>query len=142
MNSDQCCRVRLSIEVLRGIERPFALLFFGKFFELDPSVRALFKSDLRTQGDRFMDFLNTILAHLEDPESIRTLLEELGQRHTVYGVKLEQYRTVETALIWALSQALGADFDGPTRAAWKVAIESASAVMQSGGALPPPSGPE
>jgi hemoglobin-like flavoprotein len=37
-------------------------------------------------------------------------------------VRPDQYETVSTALIWAIGQALGPDFDPPTKEAWRVVL--------------------
>jgi hemoglobin-like flavoprotein len=47
-------------------------------------------------------------------------------------VKPEQYETVTTALIWAIGQALGADFDSATRDAWRLALADVCAAMLEG----------
>jgi hemoglobin-like flavoprotein len=47
-------------------------------------------------------------------------------------VRLEQYETVSTALIWAIGQALGADFDSATRDAWRLALADVCAAMLEG----------
>ena len=36
-------------------------------------------------------------------------------KHIEDGVRPEQYNTLTTALIWSIGQALGANFDTPTR---------------------------
>ena len=43
----------------------------------------------------------------------------------------EQYDTVTVALLWAIGQALGADFDTRTREAWTLAIEAVCAAMKT-----------
>ena len=40
--------------------------------------------------------------------------------------------TVVTALLWAIGQALGPDFDRPTRDAWAPALGAVSTVMKEG----------
>ena len=58
----------------------------------------------------------------------------MGQRHAGYGVKPEHYQTVSRALIWALGQALGADFDAELKTAWLSIIDAVSAGMKDGAA--------
>ena len=65
-------------------------------------------------------------------ESIRPRLADLGRQHAGYGVRPDQYDTVTTALLWAFSQALGADFNSATREAWKLALGAVSAAMKQG----------
>jgi hemoglobin-like flavoprotein len=56
-------------------------------------------------------------------------LAELGRRHLSYGVKPYHYEKLRSALLWALGQALGLEFDTETRAAWEQLLSLISAVM-------------
>jgi hemoglobin-like flavoprotein len=124
--------VRDSFDVIRDQLRPVALLFYGKLFELDPSARRLFHIDLGVQSRKIMDTLDSIVQSLDHLESMHDRLAEVGKQHASYGVRPEQYDTVTTALLWAFSQALGADFDKPTREAWREALAHVCAVMKDG----------
>jgi hemoglobin-like flavoprotein len=132
MTSKQRQLVRQSFDALRDQAGPFSLLFYGKLFELDPSARRLFHVDLALQGRKIVDTLATVTESLDRFESIRPRLANLGRQHAGYGVRPEQYDTITTALLWAIGQALGADFDAPTREAWKLALTAVSTAMIEG----------
>jgi len=134
MTSRQRQLVRHSFETVRDQARPVALLFYGRLFELDPPARRLFHIDLAEQARKIIDMLATVTDSLDDFESLRPRLAILGQQHAGYGVRPEQYETVTAALIWAFGQALGADFDVPTRDAWTVALTDVCAAMKEGAA--------
>lgn len=136
MTADQRRLVRDSFDSLRGMTGPVALLFYGKLFELDPSARRLFHIDLELQGRKVMDMLSSVAESLDDFESIGAKLAELGSKHATYGVRPEQYETLSTALLWTLSQALGADFDGRTSEAWKIALAAVNEAMKAGAREP------
>jgi hemoglobin-like flavoprotein len=125
--------IRDSFESLREYAAPLALLFYGKIFELDPSARRLFHNDIALQGRKLMDTLGAVVESLDDFQSMRFHLAELGRKHADYGVRPEQYATLTSALLWAIGQALEADFDAPTREAWHLAIRGVCAAMQVGG---------
>jgi hemoglobin-like flavoprotein len=108
------------------------LLFYGRLFELDPSARRLFHIDLAVQARKIIDMIRTVIESLDQFDSIRPKLAALGHQHVGYGVRLEQYETVSTALIWAIGQALGADFDPATREAWTQALADVCAAMKEG----------
>jgi hemoglobin-like flavoprotein len=131
MPPDQLRLVRDSFESLRPIAGPVALLFYGKLFELAPSVRPMFHNDLTLQGRKLMDMLSAVVETLDDFESVRPRLEELGRKHATYGVRPEQYDTLTSALLWTLAEALGADFDAPTSEAWRTALGTISETMKS-----------
>jgi nitric oxide dioxygenase len=124
--------VRNSFDAVRDMSAPVALLFYGRLFELDPAARRLFHIDLAVQARKIIDMLATVIESLDRFESIRPQLAELGHQHVGYGVRLEQYDTVSAALIWAIGQALGADFDSATRDAWRLALADVCAAMQDG----------
>jgi nitric oxide dioxygenase len=128
--------VRHSFDAVRDQARPVALLFYGRLFELDPPAQRLFHIDLAVQARKIIEMLATVIESLDRFESIRPRLADLGRQHAGYGVRLEQYDTVSTALIWAIGQALGADFDAPTRDAWKAALADVCAAMKEGAHQP------
>ena len=132
MTAHQIRLVRDSVESLREDAVPFAMLFYGKLFELDPGSRRLFHNDLAVQGRKIMDMLTSVVESLDDFEPMRPRLAELGRRHAEYGVRPEQYDTLTTALLWSVGQALGASFDVPTREAWRLAINVICGAMKSG----------
>jgi nitric oxide dioxygenase len=136
MTSKQRQLVRQSFDLLRDQAGPVSLLFYGKVFELDPSARRLFHIDLALQGRKIVETLATVIESLDRFESLRPRLADLGRQHAGYGVRPEQYDTITTALLWAIGQALGSDFDSPTREAWKLALTAVSAAMIEGAHQP------
>jgi hemoglobin-like flavoprotein len=132
MTSDQRRRVSESFDVVRDQGGPVSLLFYGRLFELDPSARRLFHNDLVLQGRKLVDTLAIVTESLDRFDAIRPRLANLGRQHAGYGVRPEQYDTIITALLWAIGQALGADFDPLTRDAWKVALEAVCTAMKDG----------
>jgi hemoglobin-like flavoprotein len=138
MTPDQCLRIRASMEAIRDIKHPFVLLFYGKLFELDPSLRMLFDHDLGAQGRKLMRAIDSLSQSVTNLECIYPMLHELGRRHAQYGVRSEHYETLAFAFNWTLAQALGADFDLQTHMAWKAVIHEASAAMKAGANTPPP----
>jgi len=130
MTAEQRRLVRDSFEALRDQAGPVSLLFYGKLFELDPSARRLFHNDLVLQGRKLVDTLDTVTQSLDRFDEIRPRLADLGRLHAGFGVRPEQYETITKALVWALGQALGADFDRPTRDAWTIALDAVTAAMR------------
>jgi hemoglobin-like flavoprotein len=95
-----------------------ARVFYGRLFEIDPSLRALFRLDLEEQGRKLMQMLSAAVRLLDNPESLTPVLENLGRRHSGYGVSDEHYDTVGEALLWTLNAALGNDFTPDACEAW------------------------
>ena len=136
MNAEECRLVRETFESLREQAEPVSLLFYGRLFELDPSARRLFHNDLALQGRKLIETLGTVVDSLHRFESTRPRLASLGRQHAEYGVRPEQYEIVIAALLWAIGQALGPDFDPRTRDAWALALAAVSSAMKEGASLP------
>ena len=95
-----------------------AELFYHRLFELDPSLRPLFTSDIAEQGRKLMKMLSLAVGSLDKLEELVPAVRALGKRRVAYGVKDEHYNTVATALLWTLEKGLGDDFTPEVRAAW------------------------
>jgi len=132
MTNAQRRLVRETLDQLRHEVEPVTLLLYGKLFELDPSTRPLFHNDLMAQGRKLIATLDAIAESLDDLESIRPRLRDLGRLHASYGIRATHYETLVMALLWAFGQALGPDFDARAREAWRLALSAVTAVMQEG----------
>jgi hemoglobin-like flavoprotein len=88
-------------------------------FELDPTLRPLFKGDMKEQGRKLMDMITLAVKGLDRPEALLPALAALGRRHADYGVNKHDYETVGEALIWTLEQGLGPSFTPDVREAWE-----------------------
>lgn len=109
-----------------------AALFYGRLFELDPSLRPLFKSDIRAQGQKLMQMLGYAVSKLDAPEELVPAVEGLGRKHVGYGVNDAHYATVGAALLWTLEKGLGPAFTADVEAAWAAAYAALSAMMMKG----------
>lgn len=98
-----------------------AQVFYDKLFELDPSVRHLFKTDMHTQRVKMMQMLVIAVSGLSRPDVLLPAVQELGQRHTNYGVTPEHYQTVGKALLYALETKLESAFTPEVKDAWVAA---------------------
>lgn len=123
--------------LIREIAVPVALLFYGRLFDLDPSLRQLFKIDMKEQSKKLVATLDSLVKSIDDWERIVPVLRELGQRHVAYGVKEEHYNTLCSALVWAFGQALQPGFDDEVRAAWTAVILAVNEQMKIGAATAP-----
>jgi hemoglobin-like flavoprotein len=109
-----------------------AALFYGKLFELDPSLKPLFTSDIKEQGKKLMTMITMAVRGLNDLGRLVPAIEEMGRRHVGYGVKDEHYATVGAALLWTLEQGLGSDFTPEVKEAWTEVYTVLATTMQKG----------
>jgi len=110
--------VQGSWKVVVPIQEQAAELFYGKLFELDPTLRPLFKGDMKEQGAKLTAMLAAVITGLTRLDSIVPAAQALARRHAGYGVKPKDYETVGAALIWTLQTGLGPAFTPETEAAW------------------------
>ncbi len=118
MTPQQITLVQNSFAQVARISDQAAALFYARLFELDPSLRPMFRGDLQQQGRKLMQMLALAVGSLERLDSILPAVRAMGVRHAGYGVKEDHYATVGAALLWTLEQGLGPDFRPETRAAW------------------------
>lgn len=132
MTPQQIQLVRSSFALVVPIAATAAQIFYDRLFAIDPSLKALFKSDLVHQGQRLMDMMGVAVGLLDKPQHLLPALRHLGGRHVEYGVQSGHYATVGRALLETLEIGLGDAFDGPTRQAWSAMYALVSTTMIEG----------
>ena len=107
-----------------------AFLFYQQLFDLDPTVRPMFKGDIGAQGKMLMQALALAVKYLDRPEALKPMLQDLGRRHAKYGVTDAHYDTVGAALIWTLERGLCDRFTADVREAWVAAYAVVATTMK------------
>lgn len=130
MTSEHIALVQSSWERVRPKSELAAHLFYGRLFELDPSVKSLFNISIHEQGRKLIQVIDVAVSRLNHFEMLVPTLEELGRRHAGYGVKAHHYDTVGAALLWTLEQGLGADFTPEVQQAWSETFELLADTMK------------
>ena len=118
MNSKQIALVQSSFARVAPIAETAADLFYQRLFDLDPSLRPLFRGDMKDQGKKLMAMLGTVVGGLRQLDRLVPGVRALGARHADYGVRDEHYDTVGAALLWTLEKGLGKAFTPETKEAW------------------------
>ena len=134
MTPQQVTLVISTWEKVKPISDTAAELFYGKLFELDPSLKPLFKGDMKEQGRKLMAMINTAVNGLKNLDAIVPAVQQLGKRHVGYGVKDEHYDTVAAALLWTLEKGLGEAFTPEAKDAWTVTYVTLATVMKEAAA--------
>ena len=129
MTPSQISLVQSSFAKVAPIAATAAELFYGKLFELDPSLQPLFKGDMKEQGDKLMKMIGIAVNGLNNLDALVPAVQDLGRRHVNYRVKEEHYQTVAAALLWTLGQGLGDAFTDEVKAAWTTTYGILSGVM-------------
>ena len=126
----QIALVKGSWRDVLAVSETAAQLFYLRLFDLDPSLRPMFKGELREQGRKLIAMMSVAVNGLARLETLLPVIEALGRRHAGYGVRDEHYATVAAALLWALEQSLGARFTPDVREAWAAAYGLLASTMQ------------
>ncbi|MDA0799536.1 MAG: globin family protein [Chloroflexi bacterium] len=93
-------------------------MFYEHLFELDPSVRVLFPTDMEEQRKMLLVILTSGVIGLSNLDKLTPTIQDLGKRHHGYGVLETHYETVGEALLWALKQNLGYAWNDELKEAW------------------------
>ena len=136
MTPEKIALVKSSWQQVLPIQDTAAQLFYGQLFELDPSLRSLFKGDMVEQGRKLMTMINMVVISLDKLGPILETIEGMGRRHVAYGVTEAHYDTVGSALIWTLGQGLGEQFTPAVENAWADAYNTLASAMKQAAYAP------
>ncbi|OUR79979.1 methyl-accepting chemotaxis protein [Colwellia psychrerythraea] len=129
MTPNQISLVQKSWQKVLPIAPQAAEIFYSTLFEMDPSLKALFPSNIADQGKKLMAMLDTAVKLLDNPDKLIPAVQNLGAKHLKYGAEPEHYDTVGAALLKTLAQGLGQDFTAPTKKAWTVVYQTLATTM-------------
>ena len=131
MTPDQIKLVQQSFSKVAAIADQAAVLFYGRLFEVAPSVKAMFPADMAEQRKKLMATLAVVVNGLSNLESILPAASALATRHVGYGARPEHYPVVGGALLWTLEKGLGEAWTPELASAWTAAYGTLSAYMIS-----------
>lgn len=129
MTPHQIKLVQNSFAQVAPISTIAADLFYGRLFEIAPSVRRMFPQDMVQQKMKLMTMLGVVVNGLSKIDALLPAVRALGKRHAGYDVHPEHFAPVGAALIWTLEQGLGDDFTPEVKEAWTTAYGVLSSVM-------------
>jgi hemoglobin-like flavoprotein len=110
--------VQNSFASIATIADDAAVLFYQRLFELDPSLRPMFRGDMKEQRKKLMQMITAAVKGLDRLEQLVPVVQDLGRRHAGYGVADSHYDTVGAALLWTLEAGLGRAFTPDVKEAW------------------------
>ena len=118
MNAEQIGIVRDTFALVAPRADEAAKLFYKRLFELDPSLRPMFRGNMDEQAKKLMQMLGAAVRLLDRPDALVPVLEDLGRRHVGYAVLDDHYKPVGAALLSMLEEMLGPSFTPAARDAW------------------------
>jgi hemoglobin-like flavoprotein len=122
--------VQESFASLAPIAEDAMALFYRRLFELDPALSAMFPADMAAQHRKLAQMLTAAVKGLDHLDRLVPVVQDLGRRHTGYGVTEAHYETVGAALLWTLEKGLGAAFTPEMKNAWATVYGLLATVMK------------
>jgi nitric oxide dioxygenase len=129
MTPDQIKLVQDSFAKVAPISQAAAVLFYDRLFEIAPSVKTMFPTDMTEQRKKLMATLAVVVNGLGNLASILPAASALAKRHVNYGAKPEHYPVVGAALLWTLEKGLGDAWTPEVAEAWTAAYATLSGYM-------------
>ena len=108
-----------------------AALFYRRLFELDPSLRGMFRGDMAEQRRKLMNMIGAAVRGLDRLEQLVPVVQDLGRKHVGYGVEERHYDTVGAALLWTLEKGLGSGFTPEVKEAWAAVYGLLASTMKN-----------
>jgi hemoglobin-like flavoprotein len=111
----------------------FAATFYQILFTKYPQIRPLFSAtDMEKQQNKLIEALKLVMVNVHKPDTLTTILKNLGKRHVGYGAVLTDYPLIGDALLQALAQHLGKDWNAEVQQAWTLAYGMIADTMAAG----------
>jgi nitric oxide dioxygenase len=133
-----------SFAKIEPIADQFGSIFYERLFTVAPEIKPLFRTDLKAQQSKFMKVISEVVQlHLRAIVSLpvtatasgRAVLPGAfwsGKLHAAYGVRMEDYAIMKSALVWALAKTLGPDCTDEVKEAWSLAYDIVVNAMEEG----------
>lgn len=123
LGPDQISLIETSFtRALRG-KAELADRVYDRFFALEPEARSLFAAHLSQQRAKITRALSfTVRAMSSDQELMRTA-EGLARSHQKFHLRPGQLTHMAEAILGALQDTLGDDFDPATHRSWQAAFD-------------------
>ena len=132
MTPRQIAIVQFSFAQLAPYSDAFSRAVYGRLFQLDVGLKAIFSDDIAGQGTRLMQMLGVVVGGLTRRAELVPVLRSLGARHRGYGLRQYDFETLAQALNDSLHARFGEAFDAELQQAWHEVLRFISAEMLQG----------
>ena len=110
--------------------------FYERALAAEPELARMFTTDWEVQQVRFATELDAIVRLIRSHDEFVAAGRALGARHRSYGVVAAHYRLMGDALMGALADAMGPDWNNEVEEAWRLAYNLTAETMMSGARAP------
>jgi nitric oxide dioxygenase len=137
MTPRQIDLVKTSFAKIAPLKEQAAELIYCRLFELDPSLRLMFRADMTEQKQKLMAAFALFVAVLDKVECLLRVSSEMCRKHHHdYGVQKRHYEAVGAALLWTLEIGLGNGWTKELADAWSTAYAVLAGAMMEGADAP------
>ncbi len=136
MTPEQLTMVQSSFATLGPHTATLAAQFYGRLFEVAPSIRTMFSED-PVQEALFVSELAVIVECISQFDAFVARTRRLGARHAEYGVTYQHYDAMGRVLLETLATTLGPTFTDELHDAWRLAFDLIAETMMQGAADAP-----
>lgn len=123
--------VQHSFSLVEPISEQATDIFYDSLFKIDPSLKPLFRNNMKVQGRKLISMLKAAVEGLDDLDALVPALKQLAQRHNAYGTKKSHFTPVGNALLYTLKTGLGSEYTDEVRHAWISVIHVVSDTMKT-----------
>jgi len=134
MTPDAIKAIKASYAEVTATQRQLASRFYLELFSAAPNLRPLFPQDLTDLQGHFEAALALVVRNLDEMDTLRTPLRDLGAQHVHWGARPEDYVTARNALVAAIG-ALSSSWDATLEGHWRQAVTAIIVPMLEGAAV-------
>lgn len=123
--------VQSSFDAVLKMKDAAAHIFYRRLFEIDPSLRPLFRADVKQHGKKLMESIKAVVWNLRKLDRIIPGVQAMAVRHAPYAVQTRHYASMGNALIDTLAIYLSDGFTDEMREAWLTACTLLAIAMKA-----------
>jgi hypothetical protein len=118
------------MELLLQDEETAVALFQDYLGALDPALGALLTTGVAGSERDLLAVLSLGIRGLNAPETVIPALKATGRDHARQGIQSHHYQSIGEAMLWAVAQLQGDDFDAAVAGAWAEAFYLIAGLMK------------
>jgi len=129
MNIHKRRLVKNNIDSLGADINRLSQIFYRELFHIDLALKAIFPGNVVVLNRKFANML-AIFKNLEHLEKVSTAIGKTGERHWQnYAVPIEYFEPTQQALLLALKEYFGEQFNAEIEAAWCDVFQEVADIM-------------
>lgn len=134
MTPDAIKELKASYAEVTATQRQLASRFYQELFSVAPNLRHLFPKDLTELQGHFEAALALVIWNLDEMDTLRGPLRDLGAQHVHWGARPEDYVIARDALVTAIG-ALSPAWNAELEQHWRAAVTAIIVPMLEGAAV-------